>query len=351
MKRILYKIVVFFTWILAALSILFVAAFGMWAYIAKPVDSEGNSRFEKISVPSGASVRKISLLLKEKGLVKSADAFYYAARFNVFDRTKPFSLKSGSYTLSTSMGMKEIYQILQSGASEYISVVVPEGLTMSKIARIFEDKNICSAEDFLFFCKDSELLEKYKIPAQNFEGYLFPDTYFFIAQMEAKDVVEIMADNFFSKSAEISGVKDLSPSELHELVTLASVVEREYRVKSEAPLISSVFTNRLKHGIGLYSCATIEYILTEIQGKPHPDRITYDDLKIDSPYNTYKWAGLPAGPISNPGLVALSAALNPAKTDYYFFVLTDPATGRHTFSKNFDQHKAAENTNYYSKGF
>lgn len=110
----------------------------------------------------------------------------------------------------------------------------------------------------------------------------------------------------------------MSPSELHEFVTLASVVEREYRVKSEAPLISSVFTNRLKHGIGLYSCATIEYILTEIQGKPHPDRITYDDLKIDSPYNTYKWAGLPAGPISNPGLVAFSAALNPAKTDYYF---------------------------------
>lgn len=351
MKKIFYKIVVAFTWILAAASVLAVAAFGLWAYVSSPADSAENARVEKITVPSGASLRKISHLLEEKGLVKSAGAFYYSARFSIFDRTRPFVLKSGSYALSSSMGLKEIYLILQSGAGEYISIVVPEGLTMSKIARILEDKNVCSAEDFLSCCRNPSLLEKYKIPAQNFEGYLFPDTYFFIPQMDAGKVVCIMADNFFSKIAGIAGAGGLDPLKLHELVVLASVVEREYRVKSEAPLISSVFTNRLRHGIGLYSCATIEYILTEIQGKPHPERITYDDLKIDSPYNTYKWAGLPAGPISNPGLVALDAAANPAETGYYFFVLTDPASGRHTFSRNFDQHKAAENINYYSKGF
>ena len=127
-------------------------------------------------------------------------------------------------------------------------------------------------------------------------------------------------------------------SELHSDVVLASIVEREYRIDSEAPLIASVFRNRLKHNIGLYSCATIEYILTEIQGKPHPDVITYADLAIDSPYNTYKWAGLTPGPISNPGVVALDAAINSAKTDYYFFRLVDANAGRHVFPKDFSTH-------------
>ena len=158
-----------------------------------------------------------------------------------------------------------------------------------------------------------------------------------------------MADNFFSKISEIPSFADFDSKKLHDTVILSSVVEREYRIREEAPVIASVFTNRLKHNIGLYSCATIEYIITEIQGLPHPGRITYKDLKIDSPYNTYKWAGLPEGPISNPGTIALEAAANPAKTNYYFFVLTDPSSGRHTFSTSFDEHKAAENTNYISK--
>jgi UPF0755 protein len=168
--------------------------------------------------------------------------------------------------------------------------------------------------------------------------------------MEADEVLEIFVKNFFEKIRGIKNLNGKTGGELHEKVILASVVEREYRARDEAPLIASVFSNRLEHGIGLYSCATIEYIITEIQGKPHPEKITYDDLKIDSPYNTYKWAGLPYGPISNPGAVALDAASNPAKTGYYYFVLTDSAEGRHTFSENFDQHKAAENTSYVSKG-
>ena len=134
-----------------------------------------------------------------------------------------------------------------------------------------------------------------------------------------------------------SSVKNVK-AELYKNVVLASIVEREYRIDSEAPLIASVFRNRLKHGIGLYSCATIEYIITEVQGKPHPDVITYADLSIDSPYNTYKWAGLPPGPISNPGAVALDAAINSPKTDYYFFRLVDAKAGRHVFSKDFSTH-------------
>jgi UPF0755 protein len=125
-------------------------------------------------------------------------------------------------------------------------------------------------------------------------------------------------------------------------VILASIVEREYRLASEAPLIASVFRNRLRYNIGLESCATIEYILTEIEGRPHPKFITKSDIEIDSDFNTYKWAGLPPGPISNPGRVALEAAFHTPETDYYYFVLRDPATGEHHFSGDLEEHNEAK---------
>ena len=130
----------------------------------------------------------------------------------------------------------------------------------------------------------------------------------------------------------------MSPEEFRDTIILASIVEHEYRIDEEAPLIASVFRNRIRKGIGLYSCATIEYIITEIEGKPHPDIITYKDLKINSPYNTYKWAALPPGPISNPGMVALKAASDTPATNYYYFRLIDPDTGRHAFTENFNEH-------------
>ena len=147
-----------------------------------------------------------------------------------------------------------------------------------------------------------------------------------------------MITNEYKKIAGIDGLANLSSQELFDVVRLASIVEREYQVASEAPLIASVFKNRLDRNIGLYSCATIEYIITEIQGKPHPEIITNKDLKIENPYNTYMWRGLPPGPISNPGLVALTAVAHPAQTDYFYFRLIDPQTGTHHFSKDFEEH-------------
>ena len=156
--------------------------------------------------------------------------------------------------------------------------------------------------------------------------------------MKGSEVIKVMAKNFFKQIENIPNIDKENFESLNKIVTLASIVEREYRIASEAKLIASVFSNRLRHNIGLYSCATIEYIITEIEGRPHPDVITYKDLSIDSPYNTYKWAGLPPGPISNPGKTALDAAANPAKTKYYFFRLVDNATGKHVFTENFSTH-------------
>lgn len=339
-------------WIVALLSLAAVCLYALWHFYTNPVSRNAEDLVvEKIRVPEGSSVRSVAESLEEKKLIRSADVFYYAARFNLYDLKSNFNLKSGVYTVKSSMPMKEIYFLLQSGEQEYISVSIPEGLTMRKIANILADKGVCTYEDFMASCQNTDLLAEYKVPSENFEGYLFPDTYFFTPDMSGEAVVRTLVETFFKRIQTLPVENPpLSPEKLHEIVTLASIVEREYRVESEAPLIASVFTNRIKRNIGLYSCATIEYIITEIQGKSHPERITYEDLKIDSPYNTYKWAGLTPGPISNPGLVALNAAANPAKTNYYFFVLTDPATGSHTFSSNFDQHRAAENLNYVSKG-
>lgn len=327
---------------LAVLSVAVVFGISAFFSLTKPVSKAENKETVRFVVPSGMTTRKAAEKLKQQGLIRSVNVFYTCCRLNLFKSEKNFSLKSGVYTLDNSMSAKEIYQVLNSGRQEYISVSIPEGLTKSQIGSILEENGICSKEDYVLACSDSSLLKEYSINAENFEGYLFPDTYYFAPMMQAKDVIRKQVDTFFQRVQTIPAVKNLSPEKLHEILILASIVEKEYQVPDEAPLIASVFTNRLNHKIGLYSCATIIYIITEIQGLPNPGRVTYDHIAIDSPYNTYKWAGLTPGPISNPGMIALKAAANPPKTNYYYFVLTDSEHGRHTFSTNFESHKAAE---------
>ncbi|MBQ9206606.1 MAG: endolytic transglycosylase MltG [Treponema sp.] len=305
-------------------------------------DSQVNAKEVRLEIPVGASVAKIAEILVQNGLIRSDRAFYLAARFPQLRlRESAPVLQSGFYLLNSSMNSLQIMDILEAGLQEQTKVSIPEGFTIRKIAALLEKNGICSADDFITVCYDQNLLEKYKIPSHSFEGFLFPDTYFFAPELSAERVLTFMVDSFFDKVSKIPAFEHKSPSEFYETLVLASIIEREYRVADEAPLIASVFKNRIEAGVGLYSCATIEYILTEIQGKPHPDVITYDDLKIDSPYNTYKWAALPPTPISNPGLVALTAAANPPKTDYFYFTLTDSTVGSHTFSKSFNAHVKA----------
>ncbi len=337
----------FLAFILALLVLLLLlaagAAFGI-SYALKPVCSnKENVQSYELHVPNGMTVMEVSRKLEEEGIIRSRYFLYAAARYNVFDRDKPFNLKSGAYQLDSSMSLKEIYALLQTGSPENIKVSVPEGLTITKTAAIVAAAGLCTEQEFIDACRSQAIIDRYGIASSTLEGYLFPDTYFFTEGMATEDIIGRFLDNFFDKIDGIPALKGIGPEKLNERVVLASIVEREYQVADEAPLIASVFQNRIDGGIGLYSCATIEYILTELEGRPHPDRITYEDLKIDSPYNTYKWAALPPTPISNPGLVALTAAAHPPKTDYFYFVLTDPSRGSHTFSKNFKGHIEAEN--------
>lgn len=314
--------------------LLIASAGGMWWWFSaqKPLTSSDTAISCQIEVPKGTTLRAVADNLKHQGLIRSNTVFYYQGRLD------KVQIKSGTYTVSSDMSYNDIVALLQTGTDAQLIVSIPEGLTASKIGSILEEKGVVSQSDFLSAVKNKELIDSYHIPAESLEGYLFPDTYYFLPDSDPEDVVRKITDNFFEKIRTIEGIENLTDEELFELVTLASIVEREYRVASEAPIIASVFKNRIENNIGLYSCATIEYIITEIQGKPHPEIITNKDLKIENPYNTYMWRGLPPGPISNPGLVALTAVAHPAQTDYFYFRLIDPQTGTHHFSKDFEEH-------------
>jgi UPF0755 protein len=314
-------------------GMLFLALFAAsFFYSLKPITTEQNAYTRQIEIPSGATMKTAAKTLRQNALIRSSLLFY------LYARQKQAVLKAGTYRVSSAMSTDSIIHLLASGQSAHIVVSFPEGYTIRKIAELLEKNGICPAQDFIAASYNKALLDEYKIPSDSFQGYLFPDTYFFVPGMNAEAVVRMMTDTFIARLGTIKGALQLSASELYKTIILASIVEREYRVASEAPLIASVFVNRLNQHWGLYSCATIEFIITEIQGNPHPDVITTEDTKIDSPYNTYKWAGLPPGPIASPGLVALNAACHPAKTDYYYFRVADSAVGRHHFSTNFTEH-------------
>jgi UPF0755 protein len=294
------------------------------------VEADGTAYLE---VRKGESAQSVGMRLEQAGLIRSRHLWRLLCRFD------GQFIKTGSYRLETPASLLKVHAILVSGRQLLRRVTIPEGLTLKKIAKILEDAQICTAEDFLAAAADPQIIKRFGIPGSSMEGYLFPDTYLFPADYPATELVKAMADNFFSRMLEIDPkVLEMGPDALNRTVILASIVEREYRVNDEAPLMAGVFYNRLEIGMALQSCATVEYIITEIQNRPHPEVLSTKDTEIRDPYNTYMRPGLPPGPISAPGAVALKAVLHPANSDFLYFRLVDPASGRHYFSKTLDDH-------------
>ena len=343
MKKAIKILLILFLLFIIATTCASVLLFSQFSPVSKSKDAQA-VRFD---VPYGTSAYQVSIDLSEAGLIKNQKLFYFLLLrpkylkmvYKNYDFPQNLDFKSGMYKISPNMNYADIILLLASGKSEYVKMSIAEGLTISKIGKLLEENEICSQKDFIDACKNQDLVDEYNIPFNSLEGYLFPDTYYFDVNMDAKKVARKMVNNFFEKIKEIDELKDITAEKLNEIVILASIVEREYKLKEEAPLIASVFSNRLKINMGLQSCATIVYIITEINGLSHPERILNSDLEIDSPYNTYKWAGLTPGPISNPGLVALKATANPAKTNYYFFQVIDADKGKHVFKETFSEHK------------
>ena len=317
---------------------LFIFAFlivaGLCAVIYMPASFSAQPAELLFTVKRGSSVQAIARNLKTAGLIRSEYAAY--AYFRFFGK----SVKAGTYKLSAAMSLDSLYAYLQTGKQELIKVTLPEGLTASKTAAILEERQVASAADFLAAMNNPALLQSYGISGTSAEGFLFPDTYFFSYNETADRVLKTLLDNFFSKIAEVPHFPT-DPKQRYQTVILASIIEREYRVPEEAAKIAGVFSNRLKINMRLQSCATVEYILTEMQHRPHPERLLLKDLEIDHPYNTYKWGGLPPGPISNPGMTALYAACNPEKNDYLYFRLEDAGAGTHVFTKSLADHARA----------
>jgi UPF0755 protein len=292
----------------------------------------------------GENLSTIAERLELEGLIRSRLLLLLFSRLNSTET----AFKNGYFRILPGDSMVDVHDLLVAGYQEQVKLTIPEGWTLKKIARYMEDKGIADREDFLEAASSPSLLDQFGIPAENLEGYLFPDTYFFPRGYPAYGVVEEMVENFFRRLADIAPeALQWDRERLHRRIIMASIVEREYRRSEEAPLIASVFYNRLDYNIGLESCATLGYIITDIQDKPHPEFLSAEDKRIDSPYNTYRWAGLPPGPISSPGAVALEAAFHPADTGYYYFVLKNPETGEHYFSEDLKEHNWAKY--YYLK--
>ena len=323
--------------LLGALVVVVAAAFiGAAAVLRAPASLPREGIL--VTIESGESAAEVSSSLESSGAIRSGLVFRALIRLEkVGDR-----LKAGTYRIEPGMGSLAVLNLLVSGRQALMRVTLPEGYSLSETARLLEEEGIAPASDFQAVARDGAFIASLGLAAPSLEGYLFPDTYFFPKGYGAQAAARAMVREFREKLATaIPESGSLSARELEERVILASIVEREYRRSEEAPLIASVFYNRLRIGMALQSCATVVYVITEKQGKPHPDVIYDRDLEIKDAYNTYRQRGLPPGPICSPGLTALEAAFRPASSKYLYFRLVDPDAGKHHFSETLEEHNQA----------
>lgn len=316
-----------------AVAALLLIGIGLYRTALAPASDDTSTRLVHVK---NMGLRQLAVTLKEKGLIRSANAFRLLAQTNMaLDKTK--LPRAGYYDLSPSMSAEEILARLYEGKVARRKVTFPEGFTVTQMAERLEKDFDIPRADFMAAAQGARVTRAldFTLPRGLLEGYLFPSTYSFnVGEKPGLIVSEMVAtlNETFVKphKAEIAR-QALS---VHELVTVASLVEREARVGSERPLIAGVIRNRLAKGMRLQIDATVQYAL----GK-HKSRLLYRDLKVQSPYNTYLHAGLPPGPICNPGLDCLMAALRPAKTDKLFYVAK--ADGSHVFTRTYQEHLQA----------
>jgi peptidoglycan lytic transglycosylase G len=321
---------------LGLLALLVIAAIGagagwMDSQISRPYRGH---RPEKVfvDIPHGTSRWNIAGILRRDDVIRNRLAFEL---FSLWHIRAP--LEAGEYFIDHPVTTREVFWQVAQGRIFVHTVTIPEGWTMFDIASEMDREGICSREDFLNAAQNSSLILDLAPNAKNLEGFLFPSTYEFTHHATCEQVVKRMVQNFRAVWESLStSESNAFPQGLSadQVVTLASLVERETPRREERPLVAGVFYNRLKHGGPLQCDPTVAYAL-ELEG--HPVKIVHaKDLQVDSPYNTYKNPGLPPGPIANPGEASLRAALLPAETDYMFFVAND--NGGHFFSKTLAEH-------------
>lgn len=299
-------------------------------------------------VEKGDSVSMISENLKKASLIKSKNIFkIYVKRNN-----QQAFFKEGSFNLSKAMSVKEIVKTLTTnpGIKAENRLTFIEGWNLKDYSNLLIDKNITGAEDFFDFSGvpmkkngKSKYLEQFlflkdKPLDQSLEGYLFPDTYMFFADASVDDIVKKMLENFDKKLTKKMREDIASQGKtIHEIITMASIIQKEVRSEKDMKMVSGIFWNRIKIGQALESCATLAYILGVNKAQ-----YSYEDTRTKSDYNTYTNRGLPPGPISNPGIKAIEAAIYPTENDFYYF-LSASDSGETIFSKSYQEHLINKN--------
>jgi UPF0755 protein len=299
------------------ISIIAVACFFILGIFLLLILSYRPAKTSLVIIEQGMPAQEVAELLKNENLISSKNYFLLLLQLKGAHK----KIKTGIYEISSRETTCQIINKLVSGKSKRIKLTVPEGFTARQIGELIEQKGLGRKDKFLKIVEEKGL-----------EGYLFPDTYFFDYHAPEEEIINMMVDQFnkvFTEEMEEEGKKFKFTK--RDVVILASIIEKEALKDEERPIISAVFHNRLKKRWYLESCATVQYALGE-----HKDKLTYKDLKVDSPYNTYTHFGLPPGPICNPGLASIKAALYPAETDLMFFVTK--GEGTHRFSKYYQKH-------------
>jgi UPF0755 protein len=282
-------------------------------------------------VRAGASLGQVARDLEARGLIRSAIAFKLLARYRQLDGV----VQVGEYELSAAFAPAEILTRIVEGRVVVYEVVIPEGLIAARIAPRLEAAGLVDAAAFLAFASDRASAESLGVEGVTLEGYLFPETYRLPHGLGVREVAKVLVDQFLQVWREIEPQARRQELSMLEVVTLASIVEKETAAPEERPLIASVFRNRLKRGMRLETDPTVIYGIPDFDGN-----LRRRDLEnAENPYNTYQIPGLPPGPIANPGADALRAVVNPAESDYLFFVSRNDGT--HVFSKTYSEHVRA----------
>jgi UPF0755 protein len=322
---------------LLILIIILSVCFWYWQNLNSPADKNGQEKI--FIVAKGETVSQIADNLKKENLIKSVFYFKYYIWRN------KLNLKAAEYSISPKLTIKEIITVLASGQalSRERSIRIVEGWNNKEIGDYLEKNNIISAKDFISLAKTPLSEWKFSFSKPDFlndapkttglEGYLFPDTYRIYNDIQPEEIIFKMLDNFSKKfTNEMRQEIKRQKKTIFEIITMASLIEKEVRSTEDMKIVSGIFWDRIKYGIALGSDASLSYILNDKVGAH-----TILDTKIDSPYNTYKYRGLPPGPIANPGLNSIQAAIYPKFTEYSYF-LSDPATDKTIYSKTLDEH-------------
>ena len=301
----------------------------LWSYLDVPPGGDG--AMKSIEIPSGTSFAQVASILEREGIIAGSERFRWLAWLKRVEK----EIKAGDYTFTTAMRPSEVLHMLVEGRYKTITVTIPEGFTVAQIAQVMQENGLGDKEDFLNYASNPLFVHALGIKGDSLEGFLFPDTYKLRKGMAEELILGEMVGRFNEVFTDehTKRLQELGLSR-EEVVTLASIIEKETSDTSERYLIAAVFHNRLKRGMLLQSDPTVIYGLKDFNGN-----LTKDDLKTSSPYNTYLMKGLPPRPIANPGEESIKAALYPSPEKYLYFVSKN--NGTHHFSTTLAEHNRA----------